>query len=119
MGYLTIYTRSNRVVIISSVITRIVFYSVQCLDGRISTYSIKTLVIYLCCALYSCASYSVHYFIIVARYYYCCSFILFVVRLFRSFFVQLLLSFDSLLFIYSLFIVHWSEWAITIIDIAG
>jgi Ca2+/Na+ antiporter len=72
MGYLTIYTRSNRVVIISSVITRIFFNSVQCLDGHLSTYSINTLVIYLCCALYSCASYTVHYYIIVALCYYFC-----------------------------------------------
>jgi hypothetical protein len=51
MGYLTIITRSNRVVIVSSVITRIFFiYSGQCLNGHISTFSIKTLVIYLCCA---------------------------------------------------------------------
>ncbi len=37
MGYLTINTQSNRVVIISSVITRIFLNSVQCLDGHIST----------------------------------------------------------------------------------
>ncbi len=37
MQYLTINTRSNRVVINSSVITRIFFISVQCLDSHIST----------------------------------------------------------------------------------
>ncbi len=41
MGYLTTNTQSNRVVITSSVITRIFFNSVQCLDSQIPTYSNK------------------------------------------------------------------------------
>jgi small-conductance mechanosensitive channel len=45
-------------------------------------------------------------FIIVARFYYCCSFILFIVCLFIHSFVRLLFSFDSLLFIYPLFVVQ-------------
>jgi hypothetical protein len=35
MGYFTTNTQSNRVVINSSVITRIFFPSVQCMDGHI------------------------------------------------------------------------------------
>ncbi len=41
MGYLTANTRSSRVVIISSVITRIFFNSVQSRDGHISTYRLR------------------------------------------------------------------------------
>ncbi len=45
-------------------------------------------------------------FIIVAQFYYCCLFILFIARLFIHSFVRLLFSFNSLLFIYPLFVVQ-------------
>ncbi len=97
MGCLTINTQANRVVIISTVITRIFFNSVQCLDSHISTCFNKDTLIYLFCAQCSCASYIVQYFITVVRL------ILFLVRLFRSSFGRLLFSFNY--FAFSLFIV--------------
>ncbi len=66
--YLTNNTRSNRVVIISSVITRIVFNSVQFWMVTFKPFSKKTLMIYLCCTQCSCASYIVQYFITVVRF---------------------------------------------------
>jgi hypothetical protein len=48
MGYLTINTWSNRVVIISSVITRIFLTLCNAWTVTFQTISIKTLVIYLC-----------------------------------------------------------------------
>jgi hypothetical protein len=94
MGCLTFNTQSNRVVIISSVITRY-FNPVQCRDGHISTCLIKTLVNYLYCAYCAlcqllfniCLSLSVIYlFVLVIRH--CCSFILFIVRLFIHVVIQ-------------------------------
>jgi hypothetical protein len=93
MGYLTFNTRSNRVVIISFVIIRIFFKSVQC---HISTYFNKdTRDLFMLCIVLMC------------QLYYCCSIILFVVRLFHSSFVQLFFSFDY--FAFPLFIVCCSK----------
>ncbi len=60
MGYLTINTRSDRVVIISPVITRIFFNSVQWLDGHISTYFNKdTCDLFMLCIVLMCQLYRV------------------------------------------------------------
>jgi hypothetical protein len=65
MGYLTINTQSNRVVIISSVITRIFFNPVQCLGGHISTCSNKdTRDLFMLCIVLMCQL-VVSYFIVV------------------------------------------------------
>ncbi len=104
MGYLTINTRSNRVVIISSVITRIYFNSVQCLDGHISTcFNEDTRDLFMLCIILICQLYRV-------VFYYCCSIYFIVVRLsfeFCPYFVRLLFSFDS--FDFSLFIFRCSK----------
>ncbi len=66
MGYLTINTRSNRVVIISSVITRILFNSVQCRDGHISTYFNKdTRDLFMLCIVLMCQLHRVAFIIVV------------------------------------------------------
>jgi hypothetical protein len=68
MGYLTINTQSNRVVIISSVITRIFFNSVQCLDGHILTcFNKDTRDLFMLCIVLMCQLYCV-LFIIVVRF---------------------------------------------------
>jgi hypothetical protein len=76
---------------------------VQCLGGHISTFFNKdTCDLFMLCIVFMCQLHRV-------VFYYCCSLllllfvILFVARLFRSSFVRLLFSFDSLLFIVSLF----------------
>jgi hypothetical protein len=101
MGYLTINTRSNRVEIISSVITRIFLSSVQCLDGHISTYFNKdTCDLFMLCMVLMCQLYRA-VFIIVVRLF--CS-----LFNFYSSFVQLLFSFvfDSFTFHRSMFVVQ-------------
>jgi hypothetical protein len=71
MGYLTINTWSDRVVIISPVITRIFFNSVQWRDGHISTYfNEDTRDLFMLCIVLMC---QINRFIIVVQ------FILFVV----------------------------------------
>ncbi len=79
MGYLTINTQSNRVVIISSIITWIFLNSVHSQDGHISTYLSKrhSWFIYVV--------YSAHVLVILCSIYYCCSIILFIVWLRSSF----------------------------------
>jgi hypothetical protein len=77
MGYLTFNTRLNRVVIISSQ-SQGYFNSVQYQDSHISTYSIKTLVIYLYCAYYALCQLSYSLFI------YFCLLLIVVVNLFCS-----------------------------------
>ncbi len=60
MGCLTINTRSNRVLIITSVITRIFFNSVQCLDGHISTcFNKDTCDLFMLCIMLVCHLYRV------------------------------------------------------------
>jgi hypothetical protein len=60
MGYLTINARSNRVVVISSVITRIFFNSVQCLDSHFSAYFNKdTHDLFMLCIMLVCQLYRV------------------------------------------------------------
>jgi hypothetical protein len=91
MGYLTINTRSNRVVIISSVITRIFFNSVQCLDGHISTcFNKDTRDLFMLCIMLVCQIHRV-------VFYYCC-----------SIFIQVLFVFCFIRF-FCFFIVHCSR----------
>jgi hypothetical protein len=64
--YLTINTQLNRVVIISSVITKIFFNSVQCLDGHISTcFNKDTLDLFMLCIMLMCQLYCVVFYIVV------------------------------------------------------
>ncbi len=120
MDYLTFNTRSNRVVIISSVITKIFFNPVQYRDGHISTCLIRTLVIYLCYAYCACASYI---FVIVTRYLFiCASYLLlsFIYSVHCSIINSFVVRFhsSSTLLLHSLFIV-WKEkvqfWSWTVI----
>jgi hypothetical protein len=91
MGYLTINTRSNRVVIISSVITRIFFNSVQSLDGYISTcFNKDTHDLFMLCIMLVCQLYCVDLLLFFNLFYCCLTFIQFC-----SSFVRLLFSFDS------------------------
>ncbi len=65
MRYLTINTRSNRVVIISSVITRI-FFNSAILDSNISTYVNKdTHDLFMLCIVIKCQLYIVVLYIVV------------------------------------------------------
>ncbi len=68
MGYLTFNTRSNRVAIISSVIDILTLCNTWTVTFQ--PVSIKTLVIYLCCAYCACASYI---FVIITRYLFICA----------------------------------------------
>jgi hypothetical protein len=54
-GYLTINTRSNRVVFMCSLITRIFFNSVHCLGGHISTcFNKDTCDLFMLCIMLVC-----------------------------------------------------------------
>ncbi len=91
MGYLTINTRSNRVVMISSVITRIFFNSVQCLGGHISTcFNKDTRDLFMLCIMLVCQLHRV-------VFYYCC-----------SIFIKVLFVFCFIWF-FCIFIVHCSK----------
>jgi hypothetical protein len=69
MGYLTVNTRSNRVVIISSITARIFFNSVQCLDGHISTYFNKdTCDLFMLCIVLMCQLHRVVFIIVVSLF---------------------------------------------------
>ncbi len=82
MRYLTVNTRSNRVAIISSVITRIFFNSVQFWMVTFQPISIKTLVIYLfLCKVFMCQLNHV-------VFYYCCSIILLLFNFIQFFSIQ-------------------------------
>jgi hypothetical protein len=60
MRYLTFNTWSNRVLIISSIITKIFFNSVQCLNGHISKYFNKdTRDLFMLCTVLMCQLYRV------------------------------------------------------------
>ncbi len=102
MGYLTIITRSNRVVIVSSVTTRI-FFEFCAMPGRshFNLFNKDTHDLFMLCIVLMCQLYRVVFYHCCSIYY-CCLFILFVVRS-----VHLLFAFCShsilLLFIYSLF----------------
>jgi hypothetical protein len=100
MRYLTIITRSKRVAIISSIIIRIFFNSVQCLDGHISTcFNKDTCDLFMLCIMLICQLYRVDLLLLFNFFV--------VVRLlfeFCSSFVQLLFSFDSFTFLCSLFV---------------
>jgi hypothetical protein len=88
--YLTINTRSNRVAIISSVITRIIFNSVQCWTVTFQPTSNKdTRDLFMLCLILMCQLHRV-------LFYYCYSIIL------------LLLDFYSILFIFLLSIQFFS-----------
>ncbi len=114
MGYFTVNTRSNRVVIISSVITRIFFNSVQCLDGHITTcFNKDTHDLFMLCIMLMCQLHHVVFYIVVR----------FIIVVWFSFefcssFVQLLFSFDSFAFfsICSLFIVQKRKYSILMLD---
>ncbi len=87
---LTIYTWANRVVIVSSVITRIFFNPMQVLDSHISTFFNKdTRDLFMLCIMLMCQLHRV-------LFYNCCSIIL------------LLFDFHSLLFIFCLTFVFYS-----------
>jgi hypothetical protein len=96
MGYFTVSTRSNRVVIISSVITRISFNSMQFLDGHISTYfNNDSRELLMLCIILMCQLYRVDLIIVVCLFYSLFDFC--------SFYCSIFVSFDSFAFIYSLF----------------
>ncbi len=100
MGYLTINSRSNRVVIISSITTRIFFNSVQCLDGHISTYFNKdTCDLFMLRIVLMSQLHRVVLIIVVSLF---CLLFDFPIHLFCSTFV----SFDSFAFHCSLFVVQ-------------
>jgi hypothetical protein len=97
MGYLTFNTRSNGVVIISSVATKI-FLS-MCNTGTVTfqPISIKTIVNYFFCAYCVCASYIRYHYLL---FIYLCLLFVIVVHLFCS-------LFDSCLFYFLIsFVVH-------------
>jgi hypothetical protein len=104
MGYLTINTRSNRVVIISSVITRIFFNSVQCMDGHISTYFNKgSRDLFMLYTMLACQLYRV-------VFYYCCSIYFIVVQFSFEFLFVFCSTFVFIqFFAFLLFIVHCSK----------
>jgi hypothetical protein len=87
----------------SSVITRIFFNSVQCLDGYISAcFNKDTRNLFMLCIMLVCQLYRV-------VFYYCCSIYLIIVQLlfeFCSSFVRLLFSFDYFAFSLSLLVVQ-------------
>jgi hypothetical protein len=120
MEYLTINTRSNRVVIISSVITRM--FLTLCNTGTVKFQPvlIKTLVNYFYCVycalcqlsisicsslLVICLSLFVIYLFVLVDCY-CCSFILFIVQLFIHSVVRFC---SSSILLLSLFVVHCSK----------
>ncbi len=112
MGYFTINIRSNRVVIISSVITRIFLTLCNAWTATFQPVSIKTLMIYLCV-------HSAHVPVISCSIYFCCLIYFIVVRLlfeFCSSLVRLFFSFNSFVFHCSLFIVQRKKNSILILD---
>jgi hypothetical protein len=116
MGYLTINTRSNRVVIISSVITRIFFNPVQCLDGHISTcFNKDTRDLFMLCIMLMCQYYCVDLLLFDLF----CSLFDFSFTFCSTFhlpFVRLLFSFNSFAFHCSLFVVQKKKDSILILD---
>jgi hypothetical protein len=82
MGYLTINTRSNGVVIISSVITRIFQLCAMLGRSHLNFFNKDTYAFLILCKIFMCQL-IVHYLLLLFIIYRCCSFILFIVRLFR------------------------------------